>query len=177
MRKLIVTYLLMIISLVVVSQDRADEKVKRLFIEPDIGLSLGTNSFYFGTNPRIGYLITNELSTGTGPSYEYISRNNAPLNYYGWKTYMRYMISSSFYGEVEHQYLYFQYYDNTSKKARKNYNSILIGGGYMLSPWERSGIFTGLFYNILYDPLENPQPYDDSPIVIKTGVFYRIFIY
>jgi hypothetical protein len=113
----------------------------------------GVNYFYFGVSPIIGYMITPQLSAGTGLSWNrtsYSDSRGTVLNQYGISPFVRYNFNQLFaYGE----YNYISTPTLISTQTR-TFNRMLLGLGYTQSIGGRGAINAVALYDVLYDQSE-----------------------
>ena len=123
--------------------------------------SYGNRYFYVALNPIMGYMITQQWSTGMGVQwqlYRYPDINYS-LNQYGFSPFTRYNLGNLF-AYAEYNVI------NTSSistDVRQYYNRLLAGVGYSL-PISRRGSINGMaLYDFIY---RNNGPFA-SPWVVR----------
>ena len=144
----------------------------RIFVGGGFGLSFGTIT-YVSLSPIVGYKITQRWAAGVGISYQY--RNDKRFvpalttNDYGGSLFTRYLLIKNIFAEARYEVLNFEYLQSPSETARKNYDSFLLGGGFSQPLGKKASFVVSIMYNLLYDDLETPRPYN-SPLVVNVGV-------
>jgi len=78
-----------------------------------------------------------------------------------------YAISPSFFGQVEYEYLNYEFRRFDGSKGRDQFDSLRAGPGYWQSLGERTSLYALALYNFNYD--DDNSPYDD-PWVYRVGV-------
>ena len=135
------------------------------------GLSLGTSPsfgkyFTVGVSGQVGYMITQNLSSGVGVDYEYTSYSDQGLRLYSTGTYpfIRYNIKQFF---IQTEYAFYTIKAKSSVDEEKaNVERYFIGLGYSPETSSRGK------FNILvsYDVLYSNSGLFPSPLSIR--VFY-----
>lgn len=150
----------------------------RVYFGGGFGFSANSNQTNISLSPQVGYKITSRYSAGVGIIYQYVGIRQPKLTIsnYGWNLFNRFNITEQFFAYTEFEKLYFEYFTSFSpeRKERDSYNSLLIGGGYSSQLSGRASFSFTALYNVLYDPLDSPQPYN-SPWVIRAGFGVGIF--
>lgn len=149
----------------------------RMFFGGGFGLSFSSYYDYISVSPIIGYKLAPKVATGMSIIYRYTKYKNVTpsvaMNDYGVSPFIRYQFYGPLFLHVEYEYLNYEYLNyNTGEQARKNYTSLLAGGGFFQPIGRNAGLFLSVLYNFSY---KNPtSPYDyypyDSPLVIRAGI-------
>ena len=136
------------------------------------GLGAGFGDVDFVTlEPVVGLDATDKLSVGLGLIYRYSDDKrfdpDLSTNDYGANLFARYAISPSFFGQVEYEYLNYEFRRFDGSKGRDQFDSLRAGPGYWQSLGERTSLYALALYNFNYD--DDNSPYDD-PWVYRVGV-------
>lgn len=182
MKTLLLTSLLLLSSVVVTYGQWGDEEMSekptlrdRIFTGGGMGLSFGSYSNFVSVSPLIGYRITPKLAAGLGFQYRYTKykqvRPEFSTNDYGASIFTRYNFYGPLFLHAEYEYLNYQMINSLGEKARKDYNSVMVGGGFFQPLGRKAGFFLMALYNLSYtDPAPGEfSPYD-SPLVLRAGV-------
>jgi len=140
--------------------------LERTYVGGNVGLSLGSNNFFFDISPLSGYdLIPQVWSFGLGATYRYQRRFGNNFNIYGGRVFTRVNIPKIFFLHVEYEYL------NINSDTESFWDdNILVGGGIWFNKSERGGAYLSVLYVLTTDP---GSLYQDNPLVISPGfVFY-----
>lgn len=109
--------------------------------------------------PLVGYRITGSLSAGLKLMGEYLryeqfGRTVSSINY-GGSAFARYRFIEQLYGHAEYGGATYETVNAQGIESRIGYPFLLLGGGFV----QRTGRRTSLFFEILYDVLQD----EDSP--------------
>lgn len=109
--------------------------------------------------PLVGYRITPALSAGLKLMGEYLRYEQfgytvSSINY-GGSVFARYRFIEQLYGHAEYGGATYEAVNARGVESRIGYPFLLLGGGFV----QRTGRRTSLFFEILYDVLQD----DDSP--------------
>jgi len=132
---------------------KADWK-ERVYYGGGLGFNAGvTNGYkfiFFGLYPSVGYMITNNLSSGLSFNYQYYAYPELKLNYsqYGASPFIRYNFTRIFFAYSEFVLLNSPNFSIGSSRA--TYKRLLIGVGYSLSIGQRSALNVLGLYDLLY---------------------------
>ena len=121
-----------------------------------LGFSAGTNSYgnrysYIGLYPTLGYMITNDFSTGVTVTWQHYSYPDYDQTYdqFGLSPFLRYNFQQFF--------LYSEFMVLNSPAfnltERQNYSRFMLGAGYSLPLGKRTAINVVGMYDVLYDPV------------------------
>lgn len=141
----------------------------RLYYGGNVGASFSSNYSYFNVSPRIGCMINNNFSVGTGVTYLYMNNNAVGSSVYGGNIFARYNIFQNFFAqtEVEELNTRYSYVINNELFSRRIWvPGWFIGGGIYQRISGRAGLSLAGFYNILYDSKRSPY---NSPFVVRAG--------
>lgn len=161
MKKLLVCTLFTSCSVLAFAQRTIDENGKssfmdRVYVGGGLGFSGGTSAYYgrytyVGLYPILGYMVTNQFSTGATLTYQYYSYPDIgqSLTQYGISPFVRYNFGQMF--------LYSEYMILNSPTAdpnvpRKIYNRLLMGVGFRQPVGARGAINAMALYDVLYNP-------------------------
>jgi hypothetical protein len=185
MRALLMVILILVVGVAHAQRD-IDENTgwslkDRLYVGGGFGLSGGSDYqgfkyFTFSISPIFGYMITPQLSAGTGINYQYLSYGdlNIKLHQYGVSPFVRYNIKQ-FFGQVEYNVISTPYVmvDNqgayTSERA--TYDRLLAGIGIAQPIGERAKINLLAMYDLLYTTDRSQSPFG-SPWVFRVFFSY-----
>lgn len=125
----------------------------RIYVGGGFGLNGGTdsfgNSFFFvGLNPIVGYMVTQQFSTGMGLQWNHFRfpDNDISINQYGISPFARYNIGQLFaYGE--YNLFNTPTFNNTE---RRNFDRLLFGLGYSQPLGPRGAINAMALYDVLF---------------------------
>lgn len=142
--------------------DRADWK-DRFYFGGGGGLNGGTDSygnkfFYFSLSPVVGYMVTSQLSVGTGIVYQ--RTNYSDLNFsftqYGVMPFVRYNFKDLFL-TAEYNYINLPRLDRNYKTVDRVFlDRFLIGAGYSQSLGGRTKLNVMAMYDVLF---QRPSPF------------------
>src|SRR6185436_17432615 len=125
----------------------------RVYVGGGAGFSGGTDTygnkyFYIGLYPIVGYMLTQQMSTGLSLTWQHYDYTDIGVAYdqYGGAPYLRYNFGQAFmYGE--YMILNSPSTDNTT---RRTYNRGLIGIGFSQPVGKRGAINVMGLYDVLY---------------------------
>ena len=132
------------------------------------GLALQFGSYTFiDVSPILGYRLTDDVSTGFGISYKYLSDNRVAgynSHLYGGNIFARYAFAENFFGHIEYELLNVEYFTLTSSgtiidSERKDISYLWIGGGYRQPIGLNSYLNLMVLYNLnesIYSIYPNP---------------------
>ncbi|MCW5909544.1 MAG: hypothetical protein KIT62_00640 [Cyclobacteriaceae bacterium] len=114
----------------------------------------GNRYFYFAVNPIVGYMVTPQLSVGTGVTWQrfaYSQPVKLNIDQYGVSPFVRYNFDQLFaYGE----YMLINTPTFVNATERRNFDRLLLGLGYRQPIGPRSAINLMALYDVLYDSQE-----------------------
>jgi hypothetical protein len=148
----------------------------RMFFGGGFGLSFSSSYDYFSLSPIIGYKLGPKVATGLSIIYRYTNYKyvtpSVSMNDYGVSPFIRYQFYGPLFLHVEYEYLNYEYIAYTGETTRKNYTSLMAGGGFFQPIGRHAGLYISALYNFSY---KNPtSPYDyypySSPLVIRAGI-------
>ncbi len=141
-----------------------------LFYGGSLGASFGDVD-YIDIAPMVGMHLTPALSAGISFLYRHVndSRGTTTLktNDYGTTLFSRYHFGPSFFLEADYEYLDHEFFRPDLTKDRKQFNSVLAGGGVTSSLGGRVSSYFSVLYNFSWD--QDDSPYAD-PWTIRFGV-------
>ena len=145
----------------------------KLFFGGGMGLSFGDVD-YISIEPLIGIHLNPKLSVGTTLIYRYTSdsRYEEDIHYndYGARAFLQFYPVPNFFGQVEYEYLDYEYVLLPSfDTERTTAGSVFVGGGVSQPIGKGSAFFASALYNLSYDDNDPLSPYD-TPWVIRVGV-------
>ena len=144
----------------------------RLWFGGGIGFGFGTVD-YVEVAPIVGFSATKKLAVGGGIIYRYRDDGRYPgglsTNDYGANVFGRYHFLPALFGQVEYEYLSYEFVQFDLTTDRDNFNSVLVGPGFSQRAGKRVSFYATALYNLSYDSDEFPSPYDDE-WVFRVGV-------
>jgi hypothetical protein len=145
---------------------------KRLFAGGSMGLGFGDVN-YVDISPFFGVAVTERVSTGVSLVYRWREDRrydpDVSTTDYGGSVFARIRIVEPLFGQVEYEYLSWEYIDTDLSTGRQGTSSVLGGIGVAQPLGGKATFFTAVLYNFTYDSSEPIRPYD-SPWVIRAGV-------
>lgn len=156
------------------ASSRSENSLKsRLFYGGGFGLQFGTVTL-IELSPLIGYKVTPKFGIGISPSYKYyriMNYNsqsvNLETNVFGGSVFARYMIIESIFAHAEYETLYYKIHFPGSPIDMKQYNSLLVGGGYRQMIGENAAMNLMVLWNLNDTP---DSPYSNPVIRIGFSV-------
>ncbi len=139
------------------------------------GLSFGSYQDFISVSPLIGYRVTAKLIAGTGFTYRYTNYKefspSIKLNDYGINPFLRFTVYKNIFIQTEYEYLTYEYPVTRTTTSRRDFNSVLVGGGFAQPIGEKASLYIMALYNLSYKnpSVGNYSPYD-SPLVIRAGI-------
>ncbi len=141
-----------------------------IFYGGSLGASFGEVD-YIDVAPMVGLHVTPELSVGVSLLYRHVndSRGSKTLktNDYGGTLFARYHFVPSIFLEADYEYLDHEFYRSDLTKDRKQFDSVLAGGGITSSLGGNVSSYLSVLYNFSYD--EADSPYAD-PWTVRFGI-------
>lgn len=141
-----------------------------VFYGGSLGASFGDVD-YIDVAPMVGIFLTPQLSGGVSFLYRHVndSRGAKTLNTndYGATLFSRYHVGPSLFLEADYEYLDHEFFRPDLTKDRKQFNSVLAGGGVTSSLGGRVSSYFSVLYNFSWD--QDDSPYAD-PWTIRLGV-------
>lgn len=177
MKKFLTCVVLLSCSILASAQREIDESADppfkdRVYGGMGLGMSSGLSSygykyFYVGLYPTLGYMITNDFSTGVTITWQHYSYSDYDLSYdqYGLSPFVRYNFKQLF------LYSEFMVLNSpaTDNAARKNYERFLFGAGFSQPLGKRTAINVLGAYDVLYNPANRAFA---SPWVLRLFVTF-----
>lgn len=156
MRACLVVLLLMVCGVAANAQREISDTSplsERLYFGGGLGLNGGTDTygnryFYVGLFPIVGYMVNNNLSVGTGISYQYYSYPDVDvtLNQYGVSPFIRYNFGQIF-AYAEYMLLNSPTFINSQ---RTMFDRLLLGIGYAQPIGGRASLNVIGMYDVIW---------------------------
>ncbi len=144
----------------------------RMFLGGGIGLGFGDVDFV-SIEPLIGWRVDPKVSIGASLLYRFTNDSRYPedvsTNDYGARAFVQYFPVPQFFGQVEYEYLDYEYVLPTLDTARDSAGSVLLGGGVSRPVGRNASFYGTVLYNLTYDNNDPQSPYD-SPWVVRVGI-------
>ncbi len=141
-----------------------------VFYGGGIGASFGDVD-YIDISPMIGMHLSDNVSAGVSFLYRHVNDSRGvktlKTNDYGSTIFARYHIAPSIFLEADYEYLDHEFFRPDLTKDRKQFNSVLAGGGVTSSLGGRVSSYFSVLYNFSWD--QDESPYAD-PWTIRFGV-------
>ena len=141
-----------------------------IFYGGSLGASFGDVD-YIDVAPMVGLHLTPELSTGVSLLYRHVSdsRGSKTLktNDYGGTLFARYHFIPTVFVEADYEYLDHEFYRSDSTKDRKQFNSVLAGGGIISPMGGNVSSYLSVLYNFSYDQADSPYA---DPWTVHFGI-------
>lgn len=155
-------------------QDKPSFK-DRVFTGGGVGMSFSQSYDFISLSPIIGYRATQKLAVGTSiifryTSYKYVTPKVNTTDY-GLSPFIRFNFYGPLFLHAEYEYLNTQYIDYNGSRARKDFTSLMAGGGFFQPMGRHTGFFVLALYNFSYRNPANPYDYYpySSPLVLRAG--------
>ena len=179
MNKYVLIYILFAVwSIPTIGQDNGqwtpEEKNKsgkgfdwsKVYVGGGLALQFGNYTF-IDVSPTLSYRLTDNLSTGFGISYKYLSYNSIDgydSHLYGGNIFSRYGFAENFFGHIEYELLNVEYFTVSSSgnildSDRKDVSYLWVGGGYRQPIGLNSYLNIMVLYNLnesIYSIYPNP---------------------
>ncbi len=145
----------------------------RFFLEGNFGFNVSNTSAAILFSPLIGYRISNKLSAGGGPMFEYISFRYTPTDVYknttlGVRAFARYNILDNLFVHGEYNLINYKLF---ATQERVWESHLPIGGGYRQSLGGRSTVNLMVLYDVLYNPDSDYNRYSTyNGFIIRGGI-------
>jgi len=144
----------------------------RVFFGGGMGLGFGDVDFV-SIEPLVGFRVNPKLSVGTTFIYRYTSDSRFPedihTNDWGARAFLQFFPVPNFFGQVEYEWLDYEYVLPNFETNRTSAGSVFVGGGIFQPIGRGAAFFASTLYNISYDEDDPTSPYD-SPWVVRAGV-------
>lgn len=144
----------------------------RMFFGGGMGLGFGDVDFV-SIEPLFGVHLSPKFTVGGSLIYRWTSddRYAETLNTtdYGARAFVQYFPVPNFFGQLEYEYLDYEYPVSSFDTARTSAGSLFVGGGISQPMGHNAAFFASTLYNLSYDDTDPNRPYD-SPWVIRAGV-------
>ncbi len=142
----------------------------RIFFGGGLNIGGGSDSFYIGASPMVGYMLTQKWSAGVGVNYTYVNYSNIDQkdSQYGFLAFTRYNIYRQFFLQAQYDYInYTRYYfvpgSSELLDERDGYSRVLAGGGISQPLGARGAINLVALYDLSHS---SSSPYG-SPWVFQ----------
>ncbi len=148
---------------------------ERLFTGGGLGVSFSSYYSYVSVSPLVGYKITPKLAGGIQVTYRYTHYKETPsysTNDYGISPFLRFSVYGPFFLHAEYEYLNYEFPITQAESIRKDFNSVMAGGGLFQPIGRRAGFFLLALYNFSYQQSTSSSDYTpyDSPLVLRAGI-------
>jgi hypothetical protein len=144
----------------------------RMFFGGGMGVGFGDVDFV-SIEPLFGVHLNKQFSVGGSLIYRWTNddRYAESLNFndYGARAFVQYFPVPNFFGQLEYEYLNYEYALPTLDTDRNTQGSLFVGGGISQPMGGKAAFFASALYNLSYDDNDPFRPYD-SPWVIRAGV-------
>jgi hypothetical protein len=142
----------------------------RLFFGGGFGLQFGSVTL-IELSPLAGYKITPKFAVGISPTYKYYQFKDYynqtfyyKTNVFGASVFARYLVFENVFAHAEYETLYYNTKVSGSGIDRRQYNSVLVGGGYRQPIGENAAMNLMVLWNLNDTP---DSPYTNP--VIRVG--------
>jgi hypothetical protein len=143
-----------------------------MFFGGGVGLGFGDVD-YVSIEPLVGWHVHPKIAVGVSPIYRWTNDSRYPESVsttnYGIRGFLQYYPVPNFFGEVEYEYLDYEYVLPTLDTARSTANNVFVGGGISRPLGGKAALFASALYNLSYDSNDPARAYD-SPWVFSVGV-------
>lgn len=178
--KALIVLLIMAFSLPVLAQDNNDQTEEdqaqeyspkpsifdKMYFGGSVGMGFGTNTFV-DLSPLVGYRVTERFNVAAGLIYEYRNYKPWDISYsnYGGRLMGIYKIYEPLFGQIEYEYLNWEYYYTPEESERFNNNAVFVGGGISQPVGRNIFIVATALYNVTYqnnarDSFLYPDPWE-----------------
>jgi hypothetical protein len=144
----------------------------RMFFGGGMGLGFGDVDFV-SIEPLFGVHLSPQFTVGGSVIYRWTSDDryaeSLSFNDYGARAFVQYFPVPGFFGQLEYEYLNYEYALPTLDTDRNGAGSLFVGGGISQPMGGKAAFFASALYNLSYDDTDPFRPYD-SPWVIRAGV-------
>lgn len=143
-----------------------------MFFGGGVGLGFGDVD-YVSLEPLLGWHLNPKFAVGVSPMYRWTSDSRYPdtvnTTDYGIRAFAQYYPVPQFFGEVEYEYLDYEYVLPTLETQRTTANNVFVGGGISRPLGGKAALFASALYNLNYDGNDPARAYD-SPWLFQVGV-------
>ena len=144
----------------------------RMFFGGGMGFGFGDVDFV-SIEPLFGVHLSPKFTVGGSLLYRFTSddryADSVNTNDYGARAFFQYFPVPQFFGQLEYEYLDYEYVLPTLDTDRNTQGSFFVGGGVSQPVGKNAAFFASALYNLSYDDNDPLRPYD-SPWVIRAGV-------
>jgi len=143
-----------------------------MFFGGGVGLGFGDVD-YVSLEPLVGWHVHPKIALGVTPMYRWTNDSRYPDSVsttdYGLRGFAQYFPVPNFFGELEYEYLDYEYVQPDLDTARTTANNVFVGGGISRPLGGKAAFFASALYNLSYDGNDPARAYD-SPWVFRVGV-------
>ena len=136
-----------------------------------IGASMGSDTSYIEVAPMIGKHFTPKVSAGVGVTYRYTSDSRPDPDIsshdFGANVFTRYRLLPNIFLEGAYEYINYEVNFTDGSDERRNFSSVLVGGGFTQPIGENTSFYASALYNLFWD--DEDSPYDD-PWNLRFGI-------
>jgi hypothetical protein len=144
----------------------------KMFFGGGVGMGFGDVDFV-SVEPLVGIHLHPKVSVGASFLYRFTSDDrfdeSIHTNDYGARAFAQYFPVPNFFGEVEYEYLDYEYVLPNLDTDRNTAGSVFVGGGISQPLGRNASFYASTLYNLSYDDNDPLRPYD-SPWVVRVGV-------
>ncbi len=142
-----------------------------VFYGGGLGASFGNDFSYFEISPMVGKKLSTALSAGISVSYRYSKDKSIKpeftSNDYGATIFARYKVTNTLFIEGNYEYLDYEQRTSTGSQSRKQFSSVMAGGGIQQPLGNNTSFYMSALYNFSWD--KKDSPYDD-PWNLRFGI-------
>jgi len=173
--------LLVSFSLTVAAQSTNDINTRstwqdRVFISPNLsGFDFSNVRDAIGFNLSAGYRFTNKFSSGVGLMYWYTNYKISKIKTHniGQELFSRFNITDEYFLRVSYETHRLKIAESSTNSFTRNFEALMVGGGYSSPLGGRSFLNVSLYYNLLHDNTDIFYPYG-SALVPRIGVSFGL---
>ncbi len=149
---------------------------ERIFVGGGLGASFNSYADFVSVSPIIGYRVSQRFAPGIGFQYRYTSYKtfNPKLTTddYGVSLFARYTLYGPLFLHAEFEHLNYEFPGTVpGETLRKDFNSLLAGGGFFQPVGRNAGFFAVALYNFSYQNSYNYSYYPySSPLILRVGI-------
>lgn len=143
-----------------------------MFFGGGVGLGFGDVD-YVSIEPLVGWHVHPKIAVGVSPLYRWTNDSRYPDSVsttdYGIRAFAQYFPVPTFYGEIEYEYLDYEYVLPSLDTTRTSASYVFVGGGISRPLGGKAALYASALYNLSYDGNDPARAYD-SPWVFSVGV-------
>jgi hypothetical protein len=143
-----------------------------MFFGGGVGLGFGDVD-YVSLEPLVGWRVHPKVALGVSPMYRWTNDSRYPDSVsttdYGIRAFAQYYPVPTFFGEVEYEYLDYEYVLPTLDTQRTTASNVFVGGGISRPLGGKAALYASALYNLSYDGNDPARAYD-SPWLFQVGV-------